>query len=302
MNDLPAADFVQATTPWQSQAGSGPTLRGRRVDNGRPLIHFLHGNGFCGGVYWPFLRGLLPDYALFCHDLEGHGASDAPGRYSGTGAIIERVPQIIDEQCAAAAPMVGLGHSFGAAVTLAVAARRPDLFRALVLLDPILIPSPAWLGLKLAKVLGRNPMASAARRRRDRWASRDEALERLRGRGIYHGWREDALASFVDHATCDDGDARVLCCPRELEASIFENPVYPWRLIRGVSCPVLFLYGESSYPFLHAAARRARQLNPRVETRTVPGGHCFMQQDPERAAAEVRGFLSAAAARNQQPG
>jgi pimeloyl-ACP methyl ester carboxylesterase len=78
MNDLPAADFVQATTPWQSQAGSGPTLRGRRVDNGRPLIHFLHGNGFCGGVYWPFLRGLLPDYALFCHDLEGHGASLAP--------------------------------------------------------------------------------------------------------------------------------------------------------------------------------------------------------------------------------
>lgn len=291
MNDLPAADFLQATTAWQSQAGIGPALRGRRLDNGRPLIHFLHGNGFCGGVYWPFLRGLLGDHALFCHDLEGHGASDAPAHYSGTRAIIARVPQIIDDQCAGAAPMVGLGHSFGAAITLAVAAQRPDLFRALVLLDPILIPAAPWLGIKLASRLGRNPMANAARRRRDRWASREEVLNKLRGRGIYRGWREDALESFVDHATRDDGKARVLCCPREIEAAIFEQPVYPWHRIRRVRCPVLFLYGEASYPFLPRAAQLAASLNPRVSVRRLPGGHCFMQENPERAAEEVCDFL-----------
>jgi pimeloyl-ACP methyl ester carboxylesterase len=291
MNDLPATDFLQATRPWQSDAGRGPTLRGRRVDSGRPLIHFLHGNGFCGGVYWPFLRGLLADHALFCQDLEGHGASDAPAHYAGTAAIIERVPQVIDEQCAGAAPMIGLGHSFGGAVTLAVAAQRPDLFRALVLLDPILIPTPSWLGIKLAGALGRNPMANGARRRRDRWASHAEVLDKLRGRGIYKGWREDALHSFVDHATRDDTDGRVLCCPRELEASIFENPVYPWRLIRRVQCPVLFLYGEASYPFLPKAARLAARLNPQISVHSLPGGHCFMQEDPERAADSVREFL-----------
>lgn len=300
MNELPADGFLQATTPWQSNAGTGPTLRGRRVDrgtlpDGRPLIHFLHGNGFCGGVYWPFLRGLTADHALFCQDLEGHGASDAPTHYAGTRAIIRRVPQVIDEQCAGAAPMIGMGHSFGAAVTLAVAARRPDLFRTLVLLDPILIPAPSWLGIKLAGKLGRNPMANAARRRRSRWASRDEVLEKLRGRGIYQGWREDALESFVDHATRDDGNGRVLCCPRELEAAIFENPVYPWRLIRHVQCPVLFLYGESSYPFLPKAARLASRLNPNIAVRTLPGGHCFMQEDPDNASAAVRRFLSSLA-------
>ncbi|MES0872645.1 alpha/beta fold hydrolase [Sinimarinibacterium thermocellulolyticum] len=292
MNTPPAADFLQATTAWQSNAGAGPTLRGRRLDNGRALIHFLHGNGFCGGVYWPFLRHLTGDYDLFCHDLEGHGASDAPARYSGTAAIIKRVPQIIDEQCAQAAWMIGVGHSFGAAVTLAVAARRPDLFRVLVLLDPILLPTPSWLGVKLASRLGRNPMANAARRRRERWASRDEALARLRGRGIYAGWCEEALASFVDHATRDDGDGRVLCCPRELEAAIFENPVYPWRLIRRVRCPVLFLYGESSYPFLPRAARLAARLNRNLTVCAVPGGHCFMQEDPERAATALRRYLA----------
>lgn len=292
MDDVSTLGYLQATTAWQSTAGGGPLLRGRRTADREPLLHFLHGNGFCGGVYWPFLRALLPDYGLFCHDLEGHGDSEAPPRYSGTAAIIERVPQVIAEQCAGTRQLIGIGHSFGAAVTLAAAARNPGLFKVLVLLDPILLPTRAWLGLKLMSALDRNPMSQAARRRRDRWASRAEAIERLRGRGIYRGWREDALACFVDHATRDAADGRVLCCPRELEASIFDNPVYPWRLLPRVECPILFVHGASSYPFFPSSACKAARLNPRVEARTLPGGHCFMQEDPETAAALVREFLS----------
>lgn len=284
--------YLHATVPWQSTAGGGPALRGRRAGHREPLLHFLHGNGFCGGVYWPFLRGLLPDYGLFCHDLEGHGDSQAPTRYSGTAAIIERVPRIIAEQCAGTERLIGIGHSFGAAVTLAAAARNPGLFKILVLLDPILLPTRAWLGLRLLSALHRNPMSQAARRRLDRWATRAEVIERLRGRGIYRGWREDALACFADHATRDAADGRVLCCPRELEASIFDNPVYPWQLLSRVECPILFVHGASSYPFFPASARKAARLNPRVEVRTLPGGHCFMQEDPETAAALVREFLS----------
>ena len=117
-------------------------------------------------------------------------------------------------------------------------------------------------------------------------------VEALRGRGIYKGWREDALASFIDHATrsSDDG-SRVLCCPKSLEASIFGNPVYPWRRLARIDCPTLFLYGESSYPFFKAAAERTRRINGRIEIQTIAGGHCFMQEDPGRATAVVRDFL-----------
>lgn len=291
MDDVSTLGYLQATAAWQSTAGGGPLLRGRRTVDREPLLHFLHGNGFCGGVYWPFLRALLPDYGLFCHDLEGHGDSEAPPQYSGTAAIIERVPQVIAEQCAGSGQLIGIGHSFGAAVTVAAAAHNPALFEVLVLLDPILLPTRDWLALKLMTALHRNPMAQAARRRRDRWASRADVVERLRGRGIYRGWRDDALECFADHATRDADGGRVLCCPREIEAAIFENPVYPWRLLPRVRCPVLFVHGESSYPFFPAAAARAARLNPRIEVQTLPGGHCFMQEDPQTAAAVVRGFL-----------
>lgn len=256
-------------------------------------MHFLHGNGFCGGVYWPFLRELNRDHALFCHDLEGHGASDAPPAFSGPRALIERIPQVMREQgLIDGQPLIGIAHSYGAALTLRVAAANPGLFQALVLLDPITMPTPVWLGAKLAAAMGRNRISQGARRRRDRWASREDALARLRGRGIYTGWTEEALNCFVDHATRTDTDgSRVLCCPKTLEAEIFDQPIYPWIAYRRLRIPALYLYGRRSYPFLPWGARGAHRVNSRVTVQSLEGGHCFMQEDPPAAARAVRHFL-----------
>jgi pimeloyl-ACP methyl ester carboxylesterase len=289
--------MLAMTRAWESRDEGGPVLRGRRAD-AQPgadgpgtTIHFLPGNGFCGGVYWPFLKRFLPARGLFLHDIEGHGASAAPAHFSGIGAIARRVPAVLAEHGPRGADLVGMGHSFGAALTLKVAADNPGLFKALVLLDPIVFPPPLWFGVRALGAVGLHPIVKAARRRRRAWASRDEVIERLRGRGIYRGWTEEALASFADHATRDEGGQRVLCCPPELEAEIYERPVYPWPSFRRVQVPVLFLYGAGSYPFFPAAARLARRANPRVELATVPGHHCFMLEDPAEAWRAVAGFL-----------
>ncbi len=292
MNDAHAG-YLESTQAWTSTAGAGPTLRGRRADGPGALLHFLHGNGFCGGVYWPFLRELRRDYGVFCHDFEAHGASDAPAHFSGPRALVSRIPQVMNDQgLGDHQNLIGIGHSYGAALTLRVAAAHPQRFRALVMLDPITMPTPIWLGVKLASALRRNTIAQSARRRRDRWASRSEVLERLRGRGIYAGWTEEALACFVDHATRDDTDgSRILCCPKSIEAEIFEQPVYPWQAYRRITVPTLYLYGRRSYPFIPWAARLAQGANPRIEVQVLDGGHCFMQETPEAAADAVRGFL-----------
>jgi len=289
---------------WESSAGGGPTLRGRRADGGNATLHFLPGNGFCGGVYWPFLKRFLPDrssapahargYGLFLHDIEGHGDSDAPAHFSGIGAVARRVPLVMQEQgLRDGRTLIGMGHSFGAAMTLKVAADNPGLFKALVLLDPIVFPGPVWLGARMLSALGLHPMTKGALRRRREWASRQEALERLRGRGIYEGWTEEALECFVEYATADADGSRVLRCPPELEAEIYGRPVYPWPSFRKVQVPVLFLYGASSYPFFPAAERLARRHNPRVRGATSPGRHCFMLEDPATAHDVVADFLNA---------
>ena len=163
-----------------------------------------------------------------------------------------------------------------------------------MLLDPIVMPTPAWLGVKLASALGRNPMAEGARRRRSRWDSPEAAFSRLQGRGIYEGWTDEALSCFVQHALrpAEDGTGVQLSCPPALGARIFESPIYAWLAFRRVQCPVLFLYGQSSYSFFPWAHRRVRRVNPAIEVQTLPGGHCFMQQDPASTYAAVREFLA----------
>lgn len=280
---------------WESRSAGQPTLRGRRADGPRGTLHFLSGNGFCGGVYWPFLKRFRPGYGLFVHDIEGHGDSDAPAHFSGIGAVARRVPAVLQEQNARGplgGPLIGMGHSFGAALTLKVAADNPGLFQAIVLLDPIVFPGPVWLGARLMAALGLHPMVKGALRRRREWPSRQDVLDRLRGRGIYEGWTEEALECFVDYATREQGGKRVLSCPPELEAEIYERPVYPWPSFGKVAVPILFLYGASSYPFFPAAERLARRRNPGVRGATSPGRHCFMLEDPAAAHGVVAGFLA----------
>ncbi|HUS24026.1 MAG TPA: alpha/beta hydrolase, partial [Candidatus Binatia bacterium] len=278
------SDFHQRTRPWQSGAGGGPLLRGRRLEAqkaGAATIHFIHGNGFCGGVYWAFLQKFLPEFSLFLHDLEGHGDSEAPRHFSGVDAIAARVPEVMREQgLLDGRPLIGMGHSFGAALTLKVAAANPGLFQSVVLLDPIVFEPALWLGLRTMAALHVHPMMRAARGRRRRWPSRQAALDHLRGRGIYQGWPEESLEDFVDHATRDDRGERLLSCPPELEAQIYGHPIRTWPDFRGIAVPTAFIHGAESYPFLRPSARRARHLNFRVEVRSLPGRHCFMLEDP----------------------
>ena len=62
---------------WSHSCSAGFTLRGWRSEpSGKPLLHFLHGNGFCGRAYEPMLRHLARDFDLWLCDVQGHGDSD----------------------------------------------------------------------------------------------------------------------------------------------------------------------------------------------------------------------------------
>ncbi len=75
----------------------------------------------------------LPDTTAFAPDLLGHGRSswDAPWTIEANAAALAALVA-----AEAAGPVVVVGHSFGAAIALNLAAARPDLIAGLVLLDP----------------------------------------------------------------------------------------------------------------------------------------------------------------------
>ena len=141
-----------------------------------PIAHFAHATGLCAGVYTPLaerLRSYLKVYGL---DDRGHGKTKAPANprtlknWNVFVADLEHFFESFNR------PVIAMGHSRGATVSLLLAVKRPDLVQALVLVDPTILPYSWTWGWAAAKTLGlskRIPIAATAAKRKNGWTDRD---------------------------------------------------------------------------------------------------------------------------------
>lgn len=284
--------------PWSHPTSAGFTLRGwHSAPSGRPLLHFLHGNGFCGRTYEPMLRHLAEHFDLWLSDAQGHGDSDHGGKFVGWNRSADLAVEAVKAQGQAfkSVPWFAAGHSFGGVLTSLIVAEQPKLFQAAVLLDPVLFTPSMLLGASVAELTGvmrHTPLARQARGRRDHWASRDEARANLTGRGTYKGWADEAMDAFLTHALADVEDGVRLKCRPSREAEIFGSmPDRLWSLLARVRTPVHVLHARHTFPFVSESVARWAGLNDHVSAQQVPGGHCFMQEHPADAARLVTAQL-----------
>ena len=107
-----------------------------------PRVLAVHGLTGHGRRWETIATRHLPEIAITAPDLIGHGRSSWAA------------PWTLDENVAALAglldaeadgPVVAVGHSFGGAVALGLAAARPDVVGALVLLDPAVGLDGGWM-------------------------------------------------------------------------------------------------------------------------------------------------------------
>lgn len=284
--------------PWSYTSRYGVTVRGlHSVPSGKPVLHFLHGNGFCGLTYQPMLKQLSTDYDLFLSDAQGHGDSDYGAEFLGWNKAAEIAAAAWQAHQANFGKVAtyGLGHSFGGVLTSLMHAEHPDMFQGLILLDPVLFP-PSMLilarTLEGVRLFKKNPLAKAALRRRQHWPDRATAIHYLQSRSLFKSWHPDALAAYVDHALADQANGVSLKCSPQREADVFSS--YPkglWPALRQAKAPIKVLYGEQTFPFVVRAVTKWQQLNSGVQCQQVPGGHCFMQEQPEQSAAWVKTTL-----------
>ena len=97
--------------------------------------HFYGGNGFALGVYEPLLRDLAQHLNITALTMRGEWydkpTETALTREQDADVLIEFLQKTQDK------PVIGIGHSQGATATTIAAAKRPDLFSALYLLEPV---------------------------------------------------------------------------------------------------------------------------------------------------------------------
>ncbi|MCB0925200.1 MAG: alpha/beta hydrolase [Mycobacterium sp.] len=106
---------------------------------GALMIHGLNGHG----RRWRRLATeYLPDVAVVAPDLIGHGRST----YAAPWTIDANVAALATcVENTADGPVLVVGHSFGCAVALHLAAQCPDLVSGLVLLDPAVALDGQWM-------------------------------------------------------------------------------------------------------------------------------------------------------------
>jgi lipase len=107
-----------------------------------PQILAVHGLTGHGRRWHTLVTRHLPEFAVVAPDLIGHGRSPWAAPWS-IDANVDALAGLLDAD--ADGSVVVVGHSFGGAVALNLAAARPDLVAALVLLDPAVGLDGGWM-------------------------------------------------------------------------------------------------------------------------------------------------------------
>ena len=255
-----------------------------------PPLHFFHANGFPVSMYLPFMNELSSDFRVLGLNLRGQdGLSEGIKSWHRLSFdLIGFLEQMKP------GPVVGVGHSIGAVATLLAAARRPDLFSRIVMLDPVLLPRRYILLLRLLKIIGKKnafPLAKRARRRRNGWGSREEALDYFRDKSLFRNWEDTYLRAYVTYGLKPDADGRtVLLCPPEAEARGFENyPTDIWSWPRRLCVPTLIVRGENSDVLLPECYERFCRLCTPARRRIMNGvGHFIPMEKPGETLRVIR--------------
>jgi pimeloyl-ACP methyl ester carboxylesterase len=267
--------FVRAT-------GSGPT------------VICLHASGASSRQWEPLMTRLASRYRILAVDLDGHG--NRPKRPDGIRATLEREAALVAPLVLAAEREVHLvGHSYGAAVAVALALAHPDRVGSLTIYEPVMFrllfdddeahPAAKEIGnvvIDMRWHIAAGHPLQAARRFVDYWS----------GAGTWDAFdasQQQAIAKRVP-AIMDCFDA-VFADTTQLED------------LQCLDIPVLSLRGASTRASAFRVGLRLESLLPNVTLREFAGlGHMGPVSHPDVVNRVIEAFLNEhRLARHTQP-
>ncbi len=255
-----------------------------RAGQGAPAL-LLHCSLAHAGAWSGMMRALADRLDMLAPDLPAHGRSDPVPEGGDFQTVATERARALAERVFGPAPVIAIGHSFGATVAMRMALETPERVRALVLFEPVYFGFihdaggrlEDWLPPTEAEVdrlIAAGRLEEAARRFTESWGTGApwEALPAEQRR--YMAERMPAIAAGRP-AIIDPGPQR-----------------FHLRDFAALGQPVLLLEGERSPPVVGEVQRLLAATLPDAERERIPGaGHMAPVTHPEAVAARVRAFL-----------
>jgi pimeloyl-ACP methyl ester carboxylesterase len=187
--------------------------------DGDPVL-LAHPTGFHGRAWAPVATRLVErGRHVWSFDFRGHGDSDRSpdGTYSWSEFAQDALAVAHHLGVAGDPRLLAAGHSKGGASLLAGSVSEPSAYPRIWTFEPIIIPLDAPI---LAEQ--ENPLSRGARKRRNHWTSRDEALASYSSKPPLNALAPEALQAYVDYGmrARDDGGLELKCRPED-EAQMY---------------------------------------------------------------------------------
>lgn len=286
---------------------------------GQELVLCVHGMSGAATNWTDLMAELAPDFDCVAVDLPGSGFSPPPktkAGYSvsaGAGTVI-RLIEFLGAAARGAADGGGgvhlIGNSMGGAVSVRVAARRPDLVKTLTLL------SPALPDLKVRRSVAHFPVLAlpfVGERLVRQWASRYPVENRVAG--VFETCMSDPACVHPDRFAYEVEALRrrdalsydaasLIGASRTLVAETLRPyPFSLWQAAGRVTAPSLVLFGRDDRLVHPRLADRAARVFRDARVQVLPEtGHLAQFERPGLVAALFREMVEEARTRGTDAG
>lgn len=269
-------------------------------DENSPLsaAHFYGGNGFTTGVYIPLLTKLSEQFSITSLAMRGYWY-DLPSvkkltREEDANILIDFLEKTQDK------PIVGIGHSQGATATAIAAAKRPELFSQLYLIEPVTFTKSQTLMMNSAPdemKVNQEPFKSTQAKQAD-WESIESYYDYLRAHRAFKRIDDNNLYVFAKNSLIqnEQGQYSLLFTPEQELASYFDTPFVndALRDLNALNVSYTIIVGKPSM-FISDEVRKVWEDLVPVERiiELTDNGHLLPMEAPEQCANIImRNFMS----------
>lgn len=256
----------------------------------KPVIHFAHGNGFPSPCYRQFLLALSDDYDVNFVDKLGHNPN-YPVSENWHNLVDEVINSIVEQSHS---PVIAIGHSLGGILSFLASIERPELIKAVVMIDSPIIGPVKSLFLRMAKrfnIIDKVTPAQRTRGRRTHWQDKESVLRYLKSKPIFQTFSDACIQDYIDYGLVKSNNGYDLAFDRHIEYLIFRTvPHVLPEYVGHLTCPSVMIYGKRSNIVDSFDLRYMRKQHG-IRSIGMPGTHMLPFETPIELANQVKAEL-----------
>ena len=260
------------------------------------IAHFYQANGFPLGIYEPLLSRLGQKLSISALAMRASWPNIGPPPRKRTWDIyandlIAYIEATFDH------PIIGIGHSMGATCTAMAAAKRPDLFKSIVLIEVAMLSRPL---AKLASITPKVIMemiepSKSTLKKTDSWHSRNEFEENCKNNPVFKRFSKEAFEALVKHALSEtqSGDFEY-AFPKSWEVHNYTQPPNIMPILESLDVPTVAIRGKPSMFFSEAMWEEWKSRNEStIFLENTQQGHLFPIENPQSCSELIHKGLAA---------